>query len=274
MTRRDLGDGFELDDDKQRVDLVEVHRYLCDESYWAAGRPFDVQERLVRDAARIVGLYQGERQIGFCRAYTDDVSFAYLADVYVLTEFRGRGFGEELVREMVDNGPFATNRWLLHTTEHAPALPQVRLLRAGLQVAGEASHEPGERQRIALRRADRAGPRRARSGAARRTRPASTRARWSAVAPRSRKYSSALPASSQMLLSSHADSHCSDAIRTGIVLKPPLPHVGNDRRVVDRKGSSPSLIRERRREHLDEQDIVVSSVSAAKLSQNRAGDPS
>jgi ribosomal protein S18 acetylase RimI-like enzyme len=116
MTRRDLGDGFELDDDKERVDLVEVHRFLCDESYWAAGRPFDVQERLVRDAARIVGLYQGDRQIGFCRAYTDDVSFAYLADVYVLTEFRGRRFGEELVREMIDNGPFATNRWLLHTT--------------------------------------------------------------------------------------------------------------------------------------------------------------
>ena len=116
MTRRDLGDGFELDDDKARVDLVEVHRFLCDESYWAAGRPFDVQKRLVQDAARIVGLYQGERQIGFCRAYTDDVSFAYLADVYVRTEFRGRGLGEELVREMIDNGPFATSRWLLHTT--------------------------------------------------------------------------------------------------------------------------------------------------------------
>ena len=120
MTRRALGDGFELDDDKERVDLVEVHRFLCDESYWAAGRPFDVQERLVRDAARIVGLYHGDRQIGFCRAYTDQVSFAYLADVYLLPEFRGRGLGEELVREMIDNGHLATNRWLLHTTNMHP----------------------------------------------------------------------------------------------------------------------------------------------------------
>ena len=120
MTRCDLGDGFELDDDKARVDLREVHRYLCDESYWAAGRPFDVQERLVREAARVVGLYQGERQVGFCRATSDGVSFAYLADVYVLTEFRGRGFGEALVREMIDNGPFAANRWLLHTTSMHP----------------------------------------------------------------------------------------------------------------------------------------------------------
>ena len=116
MTRRDLGDGFELDDDKARVDLREVHRFLCDESYWADGRPFDVQERLVRGASRVVGLYQGDRQIGFCRAFSDGVSFAYLADVYILSEFRGRGFGDALVREMIDNGPFATNRWLLHTT--------------------------------------------------------------------------------------------------------------------------------------------------------------
>jgi ribosomal protein S18 acetylase RimI-like enzyme len=116
VTRRDLGDGFELDDDKERVDLPEVHRFLCDVSYWAAGRPYDVQERLVRDASRVVGLYQGDLQIGFCRAYTDGVSFAYLADVYVLDEFRGRGLGEALVREMIDNGPFAADRWILHTT--------------------------------------------------------------------------------------------------------------------------------------------------------------
>ena len=37
--KRDLGDGFELDDDKARIDRAEVHRFLCEESYWApAGR--------------------------------------------------------------------------------------------------------------------------------------------------------------------------------------------------------------------------------------------
>ncbi len=116
MTRRALDDGFELDDDKARVDLREVHRYLSDESYWAAGRALDVQERLVREAARVVGLYLNGRQIGFCRAASDGSSFAYLADVYVLSEFQGRGLGEALVREMVENGPYANTRWLLHTT--------------------------------------------------------------------------------------------------------------------------------------------------------------
>jgi GNAT superfamily N-acetyltransferase len=120
MTRRDLGDGFELDDDKERIDLREVHRYLSDESYWATGRPFEVQERVVREAARVVGLYLNDRQIGFCRAASDGTSFAYLADVYVLSEFQGRGLGEALVREMIENGPYAATRWLLHTTSMHP----------------------------------------------------------------------------------------------------------------------------------------------------------
>jgi len=114
--RRELGDGFELDDDPSRIDLVEVHRFLCDESYWAAGRPYATQERLIREATRVVGLYKDGRQIGFCRAASDRNSFAYLADVYVVAEFRGRRLGEELVREMVENGPLADVRWLLHTS--------------------------------------------------------------------------------------------------------------------------------------------------------------
>lgn len=114
---RDLGDGFVVDDDRARIDIDEVHRFLSTEAYWARGRAREVQERLVREATRVVGLYRGERQIGFCRAVSDGVSFAYLADVYVLPEFRGRGLGVELVREMVENGPFADRSWILHTED-------------------------------------------------------------------------------------------------------------------------------------------------------------
>jgi GNAT superfamily N-acetyltransferase len=117
---RDLGDGYELDDAKERIDLDEVHRFLSEVSYWAMGRPRETQDRLVREAARVVGLYKDGRQIGFCRAASDGTSFVYLADVYVLDEHRGRGFGEELVREMVENGPFAHLRWILHTTDKHP----------------------------------------------------------------------------------------------------------------------------------------------------------
>jgi ribosomal protein S18 acetylase RimI-like enzyme len=115
--KRVLADGVELDDDRTRVDRAEVHRFLCDESYWAAGRSRETQDRLIDEAARVVGLYEGARQIGFCRAATDGVSFVYLADVYVLEEYRGRGLGEELVREMVERGELAHHRWILHTTD-------------------------------------------------------------------------------------------------------------------------------------------------------------
>lgn len=115
--RRRLQGAFELDDDPERVDLEAVHRYLAEESYWAKGRPRDVVERLVREATRVVGLYHDGRQVGFARAVSDGVSVAYLADVYVLPEFRGRGLGVELVRETVEHGPLARVRWLLHTRD-------------------------------------------------------------------------------------------------------------------------------------------------------------
>ena len=115
--RRSIGDGIELDDSKERIDRDEVHRFLSEVSYWAYGRPRATQDRLIDEAARVVGVYDGDRQIGFCRAATDGTSFVYLADVYVLEEYRGRGVGEELVREMVENGPFAHVRWVLGTRD-------------------------------------------------------------------------------------------------------------------------------------------------------------
>jgi GNAT superfamily N-acetyltransferase len=117
---RDLGDGYELDDAKERIDLAEVHRFLSEVSYWARGRSRETQDGLVRHAARVVGLYKDGSQVGFCRAASDGTSFVYLADVYVLDEHRGRGLGEALVREMVENGPLAQLRWILHTTDKHP----------------------------------------------------------------------------------------------------------------------------------------------------------
>ena len=116
--RRELPGGFELDDDPDRVDLDAVHKFLSEESYWAKGRPRDEQAEMNRTAARLVGLYHDGRQIGFTRtALVAGMRVAYLYDVYVLPEFRGRGLGEELVRETVERGPYANHRWLLDTTD-------------------------------------------------------------------------------------------------------------------------------------------------------------
>jgi GNAT superfamily N-acetyltransferase len=114
--RRELGGGYELDDDPDRIDVAAVHRFISEESYWAPGREYELQERLIRGAARVVGLYHEGDQIGFCRAATAfGLPNVYLADVYVLTEHRGRGLGVQLVREMIERGPFADRAWLLHT---------------------------------------------------------------------------------------------------------------------------------------------------------------
>jgi ribosomal protein S18 acetylase RimI-like enzyme len=115
--RRELPERFELDDDPARVDVDELHRFLSNEAYWALGRARETVERLVREAQRVVGLYRDGRLLGFCRAVTDGNSFVYLADVYVHPDARGRGLGVELVREMVERGPYADRKWLLHTED-------------------------------------------------------------------------------------------------------------------------------------------------------------
>ena len=114
--KRELGDGYELDDDIARIDRAAVHAYLT-LSYWAEGRSRTVQNALIEGAARIVGLYHRGEQIGFSRTLSDGYNQSYLADVYVLEEHRGRGLGVELISFSVDEGPLAHTKWLLHTQD-------------------------------------------------------------------------------------------------------------------------------------------------------------
>jgi GNAT superfamily N-acetyltransferase len=136
--KRDLGDGYELDDDRARLDREAVHAYLGGVSYWAEGRTRERQDALIDASERVVGLYHDGRQIGFARAVDCDAAgFVYLADVYVLDEHRGRGLGVELIKEIVERGPFAGRRWVLHTRDmHALYEkfgfgPNVRLMERG-----------------------------------------------------------------------------------------------------------------------------------------------
>jgi GNAT superfamily N-acetyltransferase len=115
--KRELPDGYELDDDPRRIDREAVHRYLSEESYWAKGRSRGVMDELIDSAARVVGLYRNGAQVGFTRTSSDGHTQSYLADVYVLAEHRGRGLGVELVGFTVDEGPFAHTKWFLHTED-------------------------------------------------------------------------------------------------------------------------------------------------------------
>ncbi len=115
--RRALDGGYVLDDDPLRVDVDVVQGFLSRHAYWALGRGRARQIELNLAAARVVGLYRGEAQLGYARAVSDGASLAYLADLFVLPEARGRGLGSEIVREMVERGPLRSLRWLLDTED-------------------------------------------------------------------------------------------------------------------------------------------------------------
>jgi GNAT superfamily N-acetyltransferase len=115
---RALDDGYELDDDPARIDVDAATAYLGGESYWARGRSRETMEQLVREATRVVGLYAPDgSMIGFARAVSDRHTFAYMADVYVLDGHRGRNFGVEIVRELIEHSDYPHVRWMLGTLD-------------------------------------------------------------------------------------------------------------------------------------------------------------
>jgi GNAT superfamily N-acetyltransferase len=110
---------YEFDDDPHRVDVDVVWHFLSEHAYWGrwrTRRDVDVQ---VSGAWRVVGCYeeQSGRMVGFVRALSDGVGLAYLADVFVVPEHRGQGLGQRLVDVMIEQGPGADFRWLLHTAD-------------------------------------------------------------------------------------------------------------------------------------------------------------
>lgn len=110
---------FELDADPERVDVDALWRFLSEDAYWGRWRTrVDVEAHLT-GAWRVVGVYEraSGRMVGFARALSDGVNTAYLADVYIEPDMRGRGLGVALVEEMVERGPGAQFRWMLHTAD-------------------------------------------------------------------------------------------------------------------------------------------------------------
>lgn len=82
--------------DPARLDARAVHAYLT-RSYWAPGIPLETVERSIK-GAMCFGVYDDGAQVGFARVITDRVTFAYLADVYILESHQGRGLGKWLMR--------------------------------------------------------------------------------------------------------------------------------------------------------------------------------
>jgi GNAT superfamily N-acetyltransferase len=108
---------FEIDTDKSRLDIAVIHRFLSECSHWARGIPVATVRRAI-DNSLAFGLYRDGVQIGFARIVSDEATFAYLADVFVAAEERGRGLGQWLVEAILAYPPLqGLRRWLLATRD-------------------------------------------------------------------------------------------------------------------------------------------------------------
>jgi GNAT superfamily N-acetyltransferase len=110
---------FDLDDDIARIDIDVVWQFMSTQAYWGRWRDRDTVERQLAGSWRVVGAYRTDTgaMLGFARALSDGVGLAYLADVFVVDEARGHGVGTAIVRAMIDEGPGAEFRWMLHTAD-------------------------------------------------------------------------------------------------------------------------------------------------------------
>jgi RimJ/RimL family protein N-acetyltransferase/GNAT superfamily N-acetyltransferase len=141
---------YEIDDDPGRVDLDAAVAFLTTLAYWGRWRGAEDIKDQISQAWRVVGAYaETGAMVGFARAFGDGAS-AYLADVYVLPEHRGVGLGQAIVRTMIEDGPGAGFRWMLHTVDahglyrafgfSAPG--RLYLERPRRQTGSEASNDP------------------------------------------------------------------------------------------------------------------------------------
>ena len=109
--------GFEISTDKSRLDVAAIHKFLSEEAYWAKNRTFEQTQRAIENSI-CFGLYHGEKQIGFARVVSDQATFAYIGDVFVINEYRGRGLGKWLMETIVAYPKLqGLRRWLLATRD-------------------------------------------------------------------------------------------------------------------------------------------------------------
>jgi GNAT superfamily N-acetyltransferase len=111
---------YEITCDQSRFDVVAIHRFLT-QSYWSPGIPLTVVKRAIANSLCFGVLFE-EQQIAFARVITDRATFAYLADVYVLPEHRGRGLSLRLMEQIVQHPDLQGLRRILLATRDAHSL--------------------------------------------------------------------------------------------------------------------------------------------------------
>lgn len=112
--------GYTISSDKRRLQLPVIHSFLRT-SYWANGIPEEVVRRSI-EGSLCFGVYHGLQQVGFARVITDEATFAYLADVFILPEHRGRGLSSRLMETILAHPSLQGLRRMLLATRDAHGL--------------------------------------------------------------------------------------------------------------------------------------------------------
>ena len=103
--------------DNTKLDIHLIHEYLSRESYWAKGRDIDIVKRSI-DNSLCFGVYDDSRQIGFARVVTDYAVFAWIMDVFILKDYRNKGFGKKLMKAIMTHKKHQNlQRWGLGTDD-------------------------------------------------------------------------------------------------------------------------------------------------------------
>ena len=111
---------FSVTTDRARFDVDVIHGFLR-RAYWSPGVPRETVERAIAGSLAF-GLFEHDRQVGFARTITDGVTFAYLADVFVLESHRGRGLSKWLLERILAHPDLQGLRRFLLGTKDAHGL--------------------------------------------------------------------------------------------------------------------------------------------------------
>lgn len=109
---------FTISTDKSLLDIVTIHDYLSNRSYWAKGRSLETVKRSIENCL-CFGVYDSSgKLIGFARVLTDYAVFAYLMDVFILEEYRNQGLAKELMKSIMTHpGLQGLQRFMLATND-------------------------------------------------------------------------------------------------------------------------------------------------------------
>jgi GNAT superfamily N-acetyltransferase len=114
--------GYRVSTDPAELDVGAIHAYLT-ESYWAEGVSLDSVQRSIEGSSACIGVFDTEgHQVGFARAVGDGVTFAWIADVYVLEGHRGKGLAAWMLRELLAQPRLADLRRVVLATRDAHRL--------------------------------------------------------------------------------------------------------------------------------------------------------